>query len=478
MDLMTDLDCKIKDIFPEESMRKTPDRYSYFSGVNVPSFIKDWLIKKFSIDDIVDTDGLYSFIEKHIPTKDSNIRSKLLNGDIVQILARIIFDSDLKSGEYRFQIPDVGIKSGEGKVSPYLARQDGVLKEGENWGVVTMQYIQPEGKQKGYAEMVKFKPFRPYKPDYDYYCQARERFTIEEWIDFLICSMEYNPNSSAFESLDQKLLFLTRLLVFVEPNLNMIELAPKGTGKSYIFNNLSKYGWQISGGKITRAKLFYDMSKNTRGIIPSYEFVSLDEVKTISFDNPEEIQGALKNYMEQGTFTVGKSKLTSLAGLILLGNIDLDENRKPVNNHYFEELPEAFQDHALIDRFHGFIEGWYLPRVSEDLKLNGYALNVEYFSEILSHSRTLSFYSAIVKEMLDIPKNADTRDTNAVIKMCSGYLKLLYPQVRTPEDISPREFKTMCFDPSFEKRKIIRQQLAAIDREFTDKMPNITVRGL
>lgn len=478
MDLMTDLDCKIKDIFPEESMRKTPDRYSYFSGVNVPSFIKDWLIKKFSNDDIVDTDGLYSFIEKHIPTKDSNIRSKLLNGDIVQILARIIFDSDLKSGEYRFQIPDVGIKSGEGKVSPYLARQDGVLKEGENWGVVTMQYIQPEGKQKGYAEMVKFKPFRPYKPDYDYYCQARERFTIEEWIDFLICSMEYNPNSSAFESLDQKLLFLTRLLVFVEPNLNMIELAPKGTGKSYIFNNLSKYGWQISGGKITRAKLFYDMSKNTRGIIPSYEFVSLDEVKTISFDNPEEIQGALKNYMEQGTFTVGKSKLTSLAGLILLGNIDLDENRKPVNNHYFEELPEAFQDHALIDRFHGFIEGWYLPRVSEDLKLNGYALNVEYFSEILSHSRTLSFYSAIVKEMLDIPKNADTRDTNAVIKMCSGYLKLLYPQVRTPEDISPREFKMMCFDPSFEKRKIIRQQLAAIDREFTDKMPNITVRGL
>lgn len=478
MDSMTNLDYKIKDIFPEESMHKTPDRYSLFSGVNVPSFIKDWLIKKFSNDDTIDTEGLYSFIEKHIPTKDSNIRSKLLNGDIVQILARIIFESDLKSGEYRFQIPDIGIKNGEGKVSPYLARQEGLLKEGENWGVVTMQYVQPDGREKGYAEMVKFKSFRPYKPDYEYYCQARERFTLEEWVDFLICSMEYNPNSSSFESLDQKLLFLTRLLVFVEPNLNMIELAPKGTGKSYIFNNLSKYGWQISGGKITRAKLFYDMSRNTPGIIPSYEFVSLDEVKTISFDNPEEIQGALKNYMEQGSFTVGKSKLTSLAGMILLGNIDLDMNRRPINNHYFEELPEAFQDHALIDRFHGFIEGWYLPRISEDLKLNGYSLNVEYFSEILSYSRNLSFYSAIVKELLDIPKNADTRDTNAIIKMCSGYLKLLYPHVRTAEDISPREFKMMCFDPAFEKRKIIRQQLAAIDREFTDKMPDIIVRGL
>ena len=182
--------------------------------------------------------------------------------------------------------------------------------------------------------------------------------------------------------------------------------------------------------------------------------------------------------MEQGSFTVGKSKLTSLAGLILLGNIDLDFSKRPINNHYFEELPEAFQDHALIDRFHGFIEGWYLPRISEDLKLNGYSLNVEYFSEILSYSRTLSFYSAIVKEILDIPRNADTRDTNAIIKMCSGYLKLLYPNVRSASDVNLHEFNTMCFRPAFEKRKIIRQQLAAIDREFTDRMPDIRVRGL
>ena len=478
MGSMTSLDEKIRDIFPEESMHKTPDRYSLFSGVNVPSFIKDWLLKKFSADDRVDTQGLYSFIQKHIPTKDSNIRVKLLNGEIIQILARIIFESDIRSGEYRFQIPDIGIKSGEGKVSPFLARQEGLLKEGENWGIVTMQYVEPDGREKGFAEMVKFKPFRPYRPDFEYYCQAREKFSLEEWVDFLISSMEYTPASSAFESLDQKLLFLTRLLVFVEPNLNMIELAPKGTGKSYIFNNLSKYGWQISGGRITRAKLFYDMSKNTPGIIPSYEFVSLDEVKTISFDNPEEIQGALKNYMEQGSFTVGKSKLTSLAGLILLGNIDLDSSRRPINNHYFEELPEAFQDHALIDRFHGFIEGWYLPRISEDLKLNGYSLNVEYFSEILSYTRTLSFYSGVVKDLLDIPKNADTRDTKAIIKMCSAYLKLLYPNVRTASDISPQEFNAMCFNPAFEKRKIIRQQLAAIDREFSEYMPNIKVRGL
>ena len=119
-----------------------------------------------------------------------------------------------------------------------------------------------------------------------------------------------------------------------------------------------------------------------------------------------------------------------------------------------------------------------MPRISEDLKLDGYSLNVEYFSEILSYIRTQPFYGVIVKELLDIPKNADTRDTNAIIKMCSAYLKLLYPHVRTASDISLQEFKTVCFDPAFEKRKIIRQQLSAIDREFTDKMPDIKVRGL
>lgn len=478
MDLMTDLDYKISDIFPEESMLKTPDRYSLFSGVNVPSFIKDWLIKRFSDNEgVVDKDALYSFIDKHIPTKDSNIRSRLVNGETIQILARIIFETDLKSGEFRFQIPDIGIKAGEGKVSPFLMRQEGLLKEGENWGIVTMQYIPKEGKEKGYAEMVKFKQFSPYKPDYDYYCRAREQFTIEEWVDFLIGCMEYNPRAAAFESFEQKLLFLSRLLVFVEPNLNIVELAPKGTGKSYIFNNLSKYGWQISGGKVTRAKLFYDMSRNTPGIIPSYEFVSLDEIKTISFDNPEEIQGALKNYLEQGTFTVGKTRSSSSAGLILLGNIDLDSNRQPIHKIYFEELPEVFRDHALIDRFHGFIEGWYLPRISEELKLNGYSLNVEYFSEILSHARTVSYYSGVVKDMLDIPKNSDTRDTNAIIKLTTGYMKLLFPHVKTVNDISKEEFETYCFAPAFQKRRIVRRQLSIMDPEYTDVMPNITVRG-
>ena len=474
--MMTELDEKIKDLFPEESIYKTSTRYNMFAGVNIPSFIKDWLIKRYSDEEEnVDKEALFAFLDRHIPTKDSDIKSRLMKGETIQILARAVVESDLKSGVFKFAIPDIGVKSNEGRVNEFVMRSSGI-KEGENWGIITMDYVQPEGKEKGYAELVKFRPFKPYSPDFEYYCEARKQFRITEWIDFIIKCMEYNPYSTQFESYTQKLLFISRLLVFCEPNLNIIELAPKGTGKSYIFNNLSKYGWQISGGKITRAKLFYDMATNKPGIIPSYEFVSMDEIKTIIFENKEELQGALKGYLENGSFTMGQTKQTSTAGLILLGNIDLDQNRRPVNKKYFQELPDVFHDTALLDRFHGMIEGWYLPRITEDLKLEGYSLNVEYFSEILSMQRGMSRYASIVTDMLDIPKNADTRDTTAIIRLASGYLKLLFPHVESMMDITKEEFEIYCFKPAYEKRRIVRNQLSIMDMEYSNKMPDIKVR--
>ena len=475
---MNELDNKIRDIFPEESIYKTPARYNMFAGVNLPSFIKDWLIKRYSDEsENVDKEALFAFLDRHIPAKDSDIKSRLIKGETIQILVRIIVESDLKTGLFKFSIPDIGIKSNEGRINDYVMRsQQGVLKEGENWGIVTLEYVQPEGKEKGYAELIKFKPFKPYSPDVDYYCEARRHFSTNEWIDFIIRCMEYNPESSQFQSYTQKLLFISRLLVFCEPNLNMIELAPKGTGKSYIFNNLSKYGWMISGGKVTRAKLFYDMASNKPGIIPNYEFVSMDEIKTIVFGNQEALQGALKTYLENGSFTMGNAKQTSTAGLILLGNIDLDTNRMPINKRYFQELPEVFHDTALLDRFHGMIEGWYLPRITEDLKLNGYSLNVEYFSEILSVQRTMSKYAAVVTDMLDIPRNADTRDTTAIIRLATAYMKILFPHVRSVSDITKEDFETYCFKPAYEKRKIIRTQLSISDMEYSPKMPDIKVK--
>mgnify|MGYP001236018282 FL=1 len=472
---MNTLDTKIKTYFVEESVLKNPDRYSIFAGINLPSFIKDWMINRFTdYNGNIDRDALLNFLDNHIPTKDSNIRSRLLQGEEIKILARIIVESDLKNGLHKFAIPDIGIRLNEGRVAPYVIRSNNNISEGENWGVVTLDYVQPEGYEKGYVELVDFKAFKPYKVDFEHFCEVRRRFETTEWIDFLIRCMEYNPDG--FENYTQKILFLTRLLVFIEPNLNIIELAPKGTGKSYIFDNLSKYGWHISGGKVTRAKMFYDMNTNVPGILASYEFVAMDEVKTISFENEDELRGALKSYLESGSYTVGKTRQNSQAGLILLGNIDLDEEKKPINKKYFMELPSFFHDTALLDRFHGFIEGWKLPRINEDLKLKGYTLNVEYFSEILSYMRTVIRYSALVSDLLEIPPRSDTRDTTAIKLMATAYLKLIFPHVKSIEDINKNEFKTFCFEPAYEKRGIIKKQLSLMDLEFDPKLPNIKVK--
>ncbi len=298
---------------------------------------------------------------------------------------------------------------------------------------------------------------------------------MEEWVDLLIRSMEYNPEG--FDNFTQKLLFISRLLVFVEPRLNIIELAPKGTGKSYIFGNLSKYGWIISGGIVTRAKLFYDVNRNTSGLISRYDYVAMDEIQTIKFSDEMEILGALKSYLESGTFTVANIKQNSNASFVLLGNIPLTSELKPLNKQYIRELPNVFQNSALLDRFHGFIEGWRLPRINESLKVRGYALNVEYFSEILNSLRQVGDFAVIVDDLLEVPKKSDTRDVTGIKRLCRGYLKLLFPNVHSANDINKSDFENYCLKPSLEKRGIIRRQTHLIDREFREDLPAIVVRN-
>jgi len=473
---MDNLDIKIKQVFPEESVYKIPKRYNIFSGKNLPSFIKDWLIKKFTDDyGELDSDGLLRFLERHIPQKDSAIKNRLrTHREEVTILTRFIVENDIQHDKLKFAIPDLGIKSNEGRIPDYIAKKNPDLKDGEIWGVITLAYIPPEGKEKGIIELVNYKPFKPYTVDSEYFKSARKKFSTEEWIDVLISSMEYNPKG--FESLQQKLQFLSRLLIFVEPRLNLIELAPKGTGKSYIFSNLSKYGWLISGGVVTRAKLFHDIQKKTNGIITMYDFIAMDEIQTIKFSDPDELKGALKSYLEAGNCTVANVRISSLSGMILLGNIPLSENKLPLNKRYFTSLPDFFKESALLDRFHGFIEGWQLPRIKEDLKANGYVLNVEYFSEILHSFREDSSYNTIVSELLDIPKSSDTRDTKAIIKLTTAYLKLLFPHISNVNEINKTEFKNYCLNMAIAKRSIIREQIHLLDNEFGKEMPDIKMK--
>lgn len=267
---------------------------------------------------------------------------------------------------------------------------------------------------------------------------------------------------------------LSRLLPFVEKRVNIIELAPKGTGKSYLFSQLSKYGWLVSGGSISRAKMFYDISKRNPGLAAHYDYVAFDEIQSIKFTDKSEMQGALKGYLESGEFRVGDYKGVGDSGLVLLGNIDIDLMNTSTN--MFVGLPDIFHESALIDRFHGFIKGWDIPRMKENLKAKGWALNVEYFSEIMHMLRGELIYRAIIDEILILPKNADTRDTEAIKRLCTAFLKLLFPHVWQSSDLVADEFNKYCLQPAMEMRRVIKTQLGIIDSEFSGKnIPNITM---
>ena len=256
---------------------------------------------------------------------------------------------------------------------------------------------------------------------------------------------------------------------------NVIELAPKGTGKSYVFGNLSKYGWLVSGGKVTRAKLFFDKAKQQNGIIKNHDFTVFDEIQTIVFQEPAEIQAALKSYLESGKTTIDNNEFTSECGLMLMGNIPLSAHNVPISQMYFDNLPKNFRESALLDRFHCFIEGWLLPRVDKSMIFKGWTINVEYFSEILHSMRTQNTYGLLFDQLVRFEQKADVRDSNAIKRIATAYMKLLFPHWHRTEDVNEDEFRMCCLEPAIHRRGIVKTQCHNIDPEFKTRMPVVDI---
>ena len=438
--------------------------------------MRDWLLKKFEDDNgHFDTDELVQFVRTYLPRKDdwTAIKNRIIiEGERVKFLAKISIDIDIKTGEVSFSLPDFGLISKDTLIEPIIWDncKDDLVRGRETWGMVELGYRQPDEdlKLKGKIKLTSFKAFCPYTIDIDYYKDVRNEFSTLEWIDILLGAVDYNA-TGYLDDEEKKLTMLTRLLPFVEKRLNLIELAPKGTGKSYLFGRVSRFGWLSSGGVMSRAKMFYDISKRTEGLVAGNDFVTLDEVQTISFTDIDEMRAALKGYLESGIFTVGNYEGTADAGVILCGNIKKETMDNDGYTNMFEELPSVFHESALIERFHGFIKGWNIPRMNDDLKIAGWALNSEYFCSIMHELRDDMGYRAVVDELIEVPEAADTRDTEAVKRIATAYLKLLFPNVRESKDISISDFNRYCLRRARMMRDTIKTQLGILDIEYKGK---------
>ena len=491
------IDDKLRNCFDEMVVYKDLKKSNFFNALSLPSFMRDWILKKFEDEEgNFDADQVAKFVRTYLPKKEdwNSIKNRVVvEQERVKFLAKVSVYIEIKTGEVSFSLPDFGLSFKDTIIEDHVWQEckDDLIGQQETWGMVELGYRAPDdfdwtfeyekrktktkdGKQ-GKIKLVSFKTFCPYRIDLDYFKDARNEFTIDEWIDILLGAVDYNAEGYGGDE-EKKLTMLTRLLPFIEKRLNLVELAPKGTGKSYLYGRVSRYGWLSSGGIMSRAKMFYDQSKHTEGLVAGNDFITLDEVQTISFTDVDEMRAALKGYLESGIYTVGNHEGTADAGMILCGNIRKEIMDADGYSNMFEELPKVFHESALIDRFHGFIKGWNIPRMNDDLKVAGWALNSEYFCSIMHELRNDMSYRAVVDEMIQVPEAADTRDTEAIKRIATAYLKLLFPNVREPGDISVREFKRYCLDRARKMRDTIKYQLGILDVEYQGKdIPNFTI---
>ncbi|MDR1219145.1 MAG: BREX system Lon protease-like protein BrxL [Treponema sp.] len=494
---------KLRNCFDEMVVYKDLKKSNFFSALSLPSFMRDWLLKKFEDENgRFDSDELLRFVRTYLPRKDDWTAIKnqvIIEHERVKFLAKVSVDIDIKTGGVSFALPDFGLTSKDTIIedSVWQTCKDDLVRGRETWGIIEIGYRPSDNfntekskeANRGKIKLTAFNTFCPYTIDIEYYKNARNEFSASEWLDVLLGAIDYNANGYSLTTSapndyinkvdpeEKKLTMLTRLLSFVEKRLNLIELAPKGTGKSYLFGRVSRFGWLSSGGSMSRAKMFYDQNKRAVGLVSGNDFITLDEVQTISFTDIDEMRAALKGYLESGIFTVGNYEGAADAGVVLCGNIKKETMDSDGYSNMFKELPSVFHESALIERFHGFIKGWNIPRMNDDLKIAGWALNSEYFCSMLHELREDMSYRAVVDELIEVPEAADTRDTEAVKRISTAYLKLLFPNVRSPGDIASREFKRYCLDRARKMRDTIKYQLGELDEEYRGKnMPVFGVR--
>ena len=474
---------KLRDYFDEMVVYKDLKNNNFFASLGLPAFLRDYLLKMFSDDyGNFNMDEVNEFIKKFIPKKEDwmSIKNKIIyENQNVQILTKISVDINIKTGEISFALPDFGVSEKETMIEPAIWElyKDELVSGGEIWGIIKLGYRPPDETAKpkipGKIKLTGFKNFCPYTVDVDYFKEMRSHFTTSEWIDVVLGAIDYNADG--YESESQKLAMITRLLPFVEKRVNIIELAPKGTGKSYVFGHISKNGMLTDGGKVTRSKMFYDAVRRKPGFICGPDYVAIDEVKLVNFGDENEMRSILQGYLEYGKFNSNGYDGESDAGVVFLGNI-AQENMNEYT-YMLSELPPLFQETALLDRIHGFVKGWDIPRMNDGLKITGWALNSEYFCTILHELRNDMSYRTIVEKVVQVPEHADTRDTEAIKRLATAYLKLLFPHVRSEIELDKQDFEDYCLVPAMKMRRIIKLQQGMIDLEYKGKdVPFLTVK--
>lgn len=281
--------------------------------------------------------------------------------------------------------------------------------------------------------------------------KGREFFTLDEWKDFLIRSVGMEPTELSEKA--RNVLFV-RMIPFLERNYNMIELGPRGTGKSHLYQQISPYSHLVSGGKATVAKMFVNMGSGERGLVCKYDVVCFDEVSGVSFDQKDGVN-IMKGYMESGEFSRGKEPIRADGGIVMVGNFEVDVEHQQRIGHLFGPLPQEMRDDtAFMDRIHAFVPGWDFPKLNKVYFTNHFGLVSDFLAECWTRLRDISRISS-VSSRIDYGGALSGRDTTAVNKTLNGLLKLMQPN---PDAPIPDELLEWAIKVSLEYRRRVKEQ--------------------
>lgn len=433
-------------------------------GANVPTYVLEYLLGTYcaSDDEVTIREGLETvksiLADNYVrPDEAEKIKSKIRERGSFKIIDKVSVRLNDKRDVYEALLSNLGVKDAE--ISASDVKDNEKLLAGGIWCIVTVHYVFEE-KAKGSPFLIAdLKPIQMPSMDMEGLFQARRGFTTRQWLDVLTRSTGMEPTV-----LDERTLWhlLVRLVPFVENNYNVCELGPRGTGKSYVYEEISPNSIMISGGQTTVANLFYNMSRRQVGLVGLWDVVAFDEVAGINFKDPDGVQ-IMKGYMANGSFARGRESIAASASMVFVGNINQPVDILVKTSHLLSPFPQAMIDSAFFDRFHAYIPGWEVPKMRPEFFTTRYGLITDYLAEFMREMRKRSFADAI-DSFFKLGNNLNQRDTIAVRKTVSGLLKLLFPHGRFEKEDVRR-----CLEYALEARRRVKEQLKKIGgMEFYD----------
>jgi ATP-dependent Lon protease len=443
----------------------------------VPTYVCEFLLGRYcaSVDEGEIQEGL-QIVERQL--RDRAVRSgeeelfkaRARETGSVKIIDLISARLDARTDSYLATLPSLQLK--DVSIDSKLVSENERMLTGGFYAELDLAYDAVIAQEKNGRpfSVGALRPIQLSKRDVlDALYEGRGRFTTQEWKWFLLRSIGLEPAILSDRQID---VFLLRMIPFVENNYNLVELGPRGTGKSHLFQQISPYAHLVSGGKATVARMFVNMANGQRGLVCQYDVVCFDEVSGVSFDQKDGVN-IMKGYMESGEFSRGKESIRAYGSIVMVGNFDVDVQHQQRIGHLFGPMPpEMRNDTALMDRIHSYLPGWDVPKIAESIKTDHFGLVSDFLSECWSRLRGHG-RASVLQGRLTFGGALSGRDQNAANKTISGLMKLIHP---SPETVVPDEDLEWAVRLALEcRRRVKEQQKRIVPAEFRNTQFSYTM---